>query len=65
VAQRLAPDLLTRLRSDDDWRVRYEVASRIPVEAIGELADDSDEFVRDMARSRAVGGPELLKEIPR
>ncbi len=46
------PDLLSRLRYDPDWRVRYEVASRIAVGEIAELAEDSDGFVQDMARSR-------------
>ncbi len=40
-----------RLRYDPDWRVRYEVACRVAVGEIGELADDGDGFVRDMARS--------------
>ena len=59
VAQRLPPDLLSRLRDDPDWRVRYEVASRIAASpSVGDLDDDSDSFVRDMARSRLPDGDE-------
>jgi hypothetical protein len=63
IAQRLAPDLLARLRYDPDWRVRYEVASRVAVGDIAELADDSDDFVQEMARSRA-GGQQRFGEFP-
>ncbi len=64
VAQRLPPNLLSRLRDDADWRVRYEVASRISVGEIAGLALDGDDFVQDMARSRATGGQERLGVIP-
>ncbi len=64
VAQRLPPDLVSRLRYDPDWRVRYAVASRIAVGEIGELTEDSDGFVQDMARSRTVGRWERSGEHP-
>jgi hypothetical protein len=51
------------LRRDADWRVRYEVASRIPLAQIGDLADDSDGLVREMAISRLAGTQELKKEM--
>jgi hypothetical protein len=44
--------------------VRYEVASRIDVEQIAELADDADTLVQEMARSRLAGRRELLGEMP-
>jgi hypothetical protein len=62
IAQRLAPDLLSRLRYDPDWRVRYEVASRIGVGELADLTEDSDSFVQDMARSRSAGRTERLGE---
>jgi len=52
IAQRLSPGLLLSLRDDEDWRVRYEVVSRIAAEDIGTLVSDSDGFVSEMARSR-------------
>jgi hypothetical protein len=54
VAQRLSPDLLPRLSHDPDWRVRYEVASRIPLSKVAELADDDDLLVREMVLARLV-----------
>ena len=52
VAQRLTGDRLSQMRSDPDWRVRYEAACRVELEELGELADDSDDLVREMAFSR-------------
>lgn len=65
IARRLVPDLLVRLRSDPDWRVRHEVASRIPLRELGQLADDDDELVREMARGRLGGLLERSMERPR
>ena len=64
VAQRLAPDMLARMRDDPDWRVRYEVAEPDRVGDIGELADDEDELVRETARAPASAKTERLKGRP-
>jgi hypothetical protein len=42
------------LSHDLDWRVRYEVASRIPLSKVAELADDDDLLVREMVLARLV-----------
>jgi hypothetical protein len=64
IVQRLAPELLSRLRYDPDWRVRYEVASRIAVGEIAELIEDGDGFVQEMARSRVAGSWKRAGEYP-
>jgi hypothetical protein len=48
----LPPDLLPRLKWDPDWRVRFEVASRIALLELTTLAEDEDVLVREMAQSR-------------
>ena len=51
--QLLTGEQLAQLRSDPDWRVRYEAASRIEPELLAELVEDSDDLVREMAFSRS------------
>jgi hypothetical protein len=58
-AQRLTPEQLSDLRDDADWRVRHYVATRLNVEEIGHLINDSDPLVAEAARERLAG--EALK----
>jgi hypothetical protein len=47
------PDgLLPPFRFDQDWRVRFEAAQRVPAEYLAELANDEDEAVATAARER-------------
>jgi hypothetical protein len=64
VARRLTGDRLAELRSDPDWRVRYEAASRIEPDLLAELIEDSDDLVREMAFSRTTGSEGRRKERP-
>ena len=52
VAKRLSEQQLVLLRHDADWRVRYEVASRISVDHLKEMALDEDAMVQEMALMR-------------
>jgi hypothetical protein len=65
VAQRLPDALLFMLRDDADWRVRYEVASRIAVEQVGAFANDPDPLVREAALQRAGWPREAAREMAR
>jgi hypothetical protein len=40
------------LRKDADWRVRYEVASRISHDYLKQMAQDEDAMVQEMALMR-------------
>jgi hypothetical protein len=46
------------MTKDEDFRVRFVCAERLPVAALGALADDADEIVRDLARQRLSMGAE-------
>ena len=40
------------MRSDADWRVRYEVAGRIDATFLGEMAGDEDAMVDELVKTR-------------
>jgi hypothetical protein len=46
------------LRRDPDWRIRYEVASRVAVSELSGLVEDQDSLVREIARARVAVRPE-------
>jgi hypothetical protein len=50
--RRIPAGLLAPFRFDHDWRVRLEVAQRIPVENLSILLKDEDEIVASTARER-------------
>ncbi len=52
VAERLAPAKLLPLRFHSHFRVRYEVAGRVPVSALEVMRKDDDPLVRERVRER-------------
>jgi hypothetical protein len=40
------------MAKDEDFRVRFVCAERLPVERLGRLVEDEDVVVREAARSR-------------
>jgi hypothetical protein len=50
--KRLPAGLLAPFRFDTDWRVRLEVAERIPLEQLLSLVKDEDDVVASTARER-------------
>jgi hypothetical protein len=51
----MTPEQLSDLRDDVDWRVRHYVATRLNVEEIEHLINDSDPLVAEAARERLAG----------
>ena len=49
----MTPGRLLAMLGDADWRVRYEVASRVDAYELAPLLDDPDPLVRELARSRS------------